>query len=98
MFDSTVRVTDLVMVGVFLFGGLTFLWTMRSELRMMARDVRLHSIKLDKLEAVITALAVQTQRMNDLDRRIEELRHGRGYITADVDGMYTRTGKVQNIP
>ena len=98
VFDPTIRMTDLVMVVPFLLGGLFFLWTMRGDLRMLSRDVRIHTSKLEKLEVVITTLAVQTQRMNDLDRRIEELRHWRGFINKEVDGMYDKHGKVQNLP
>jgi hypothetical protein len=79
-------------MAAFLVGGAFFIWSMRSEVRMLARDVRTHSMKLDKLEVVITTLAVQTQRMNDIDRRVEELRHWRGFI--NPDGEYDRFGKI----
>lgn len=62
---------------------------------MLARDVKAQGQKVDKLETVITAQAVQNQRITDLDRRIEELRHGRGFIQNDIDGMYGRHGKVK---
>lgn len=65
---------------------------------MLARDVKAQGHKIDKLETVITAQAVQDQRLTDLDRRIEELRHGRGFIQRDVNGFYGQGGKVQNLP
>lgn len=65
---------------------------------MLARDVREHSKKLDKLETVIVEQARSSQRVDDLDRRIEELRHGRGFIQRDTNGLYGLGGKVQNIP
>jgi len=63
---------------------------------MLTRDMQQQSKKLDKLETVITAQAVQTQRMDELSRRIDDLQHGRGFV--EVDGLYGRSGKIQNIP
>jgi len=62
---------------------------------MLTRDVKAHVQKIDKLEVIITRQAVQDQRITDLDRRIEELRHGRGFIQRDVDGAYSTGGKIQ---
>jgi hypothetical protein len=100
MLDPTIRVTDLVTTGALIMGGLAFLWSMKNEIRMLSRDVRLHSVKLDKLEAVIKDLAVQEQRMVEQDRRItdqgrqiEELRHWRGFV--NPDGEYDRQGRVR---
>ena len=59
---------------------------------MLARDVEAHGAKIESLQIIITAQAVQTQRMDDLDRRLEELRHWRGFIAPD--GEYDRRGPV----
>lgn len=96
--DPSIRAGDIITLLVLGIGGLGFLWSMRGELKMLAKDVRTHSQKIESLQIVITTLAVQNQRMNDLDRRIEDLRHGRGFINADINGIYEREGKVQNIP
>ena len=95
--DPAIRVGDLITLAAFLLGGLSFAWSMRGDLKMLARDVRAHGQKIDKLETIITAQAVQDQRITDLDRRIEELRHGRGFIQRDVDGLYGQGGKAQNL-
>lgn len=96
--DPAIRVGDLITIVAFLIGGLGFAWSMRGDLKMLARDVEAHGQKIDKLETIITAQAVQDQRLTDLDRRIEELRHGRGFIQRDMNGLYGIGGKVQNIP
>ena len=92
--DPSIRIGDMLVLLFFLIGGLGFAWSMRGDLKMLARDMQLQSKKIEKLETVITAQAVQTQRIDDLDRRIEELRHGRGFIERDIDGLYTRHGKI----
>lgn len=96
--DPAIRVGDLITLGAFLVGGMGFAWSMRGDIKMLARDVVAHGRKIDKLETVITAQAVQDQRLTDLDRRIEELRHGRGFIQRDTNGLYGVGGKVQDIP
>lgn len=96
--DPAIRVGDIITLCAFLIGGMGFAWGMRGDLKMLARDVKAHGHKIDKLESVITAQAVQDQRLTDLDRRIEELRHGRGFIQRDINGLYGQGGKAQNLP
>jgi cupin superfamily acireductone dioxygenase involved in methionine salvage len=95
--DPAIRIGDFITLAFFLVGGLSFAWSMRADLKMLARDVNAQGLKIDKLEAVITAQAVQGQRMDDLDRRIEEMRHGRGFIQRDINGLYGQGGKAQNL-
>lgn len=94
--DPSIRIGDLVTLGAFLIGGLGFMWGMRGDLKMLSRDVQAQGKKLEKLEAVIVEQARNSQRVDDLDRRLEELRHGRGFIARDIDGLYARHGKIQN--
>src|SRR5216684_3757306 len=96
--DPSFRFGDILTLIFFLLGGLGFAWSMRGDLKMLARDMQLQSKKIEKLETIITAQAVQTQRMDELSQRLEELRHGRGFITNEIDGLYSRREKIQNIP
>ena len=97
-FDPTVRFGDILPLLIFLLGGLWFIRGLRGDLEMLARDIVAQGKKLEKLETVITAQAVQTERLDNMDNRIEELRHGRGFVEVDVNGLYMRHGKIQNIP
>jgi hypothetical protein len=101
-FEPTIKVGDLLTVVAILLGGLGFLWTMRGELNMLAQklqlqseDLRMQSTKLEKLAEVITLQAVQSERLNQMDRRIEDLRHGRGFVQRDVDGLWSGAGKAR---
>src|SRR5229473_2945416 len=96
--DPSIRIGDILTLIFFLLGGLGFAWSMRGDLKMLARDMQLQSKKIEKLETIITAQAVQTQRMDELSRRIDELQHGRGFITNEIDGLYSRREKIQNYP
>jgi hypothetical protein len=93
--EPTIRVGDIATLIAFIVGGLGFVWSMRGDLKMLARDIKLQGTKIEKLEAVIIAQAIQGQRMDDLDRRIEEMRHGHGFIQRDVDGLYDEYGKAK---
>jgi hypothetical protein len=39
--------------------------------------------------------AVQSERLNQMDRRIEDLRHGRGFVQRDIDGLWAGAGKAR---
>src|SRR5216683_2253778 len=67
--DPSIRIGDILTLIFFLIGGLGFAWSMRGDLKMLARDMQLQSKKIEKLETIITTQAVQTQRMDDLSRR-----------------------------
>jgi hypothetical protein len=45
-----------------------------------------HEIK--QLGAILTKLALQEQRLDMLDKRYEELRHGDGWIQRGINGEY----------
>lgn len=83
--EPTIRVGDLIILASLLVGGLGFVWSMRGDLKMLARDVRAQGREIEKLSIVVTAQAVQTQRLDDLDRRLEELRHWRGFINPNPE-------------
>lgn len=97
-FDSTIRLGDILTLLAFLVSGLGFVWAMRGELRMMAKDVQRQGDRIEKLEAVITLQAVQDQRIINLEARIEELRHGRGFVQRDIDGLWGVAGKAKDTP
>ncbi len=95
-FDTTIRLADILTLLAFLGGGLSFAWSMRGDLRRRTGQVRTAQKKIEKLEAVITTQAVQDQRLIDLERRIEDLRHGRGFVQRDIDGLWGIAGKVRD--
>ena len=60
---------------------------MKSEVRIIRHDVRNIEKQLEhlsealsKLGAILTQVAVQDNRLNMLEKAIDELRHGKGYI------------------
>jgi hypothetical protein len=96
--DPSIRVGDLLTAGFFVVGGLGFLWSMRGDMKLLSRDLQAQGKKLEKLETVITAQALQHQRIDYIERRVDDMQHGRGFIKSDVNGVYDRGGKIENLP
>jgi hypothetical protein len=78
--EPSVKVGDILTLIGFLVVGLGVIWAMRGELKMLSRDVQAQGEKIDRLEEIITQQAVQNERINMLDRRLDDMAHGRGFI------------------
>jgi cell division protein FtsB len=87
----------VVQTTLFLLGG--YAMVLRNDWSTKALKAELEAMQdqLKKLAEVITIQAVQTTRIDNLasqvtqmDRRVEDLRRGNGYITGrtSVDGEY----------
>lgn len=86
-FDATINLGHVLMAVGFLGGGYAFVLAMKSEIKMLAKDILLQNVKIDNQGVEITKLgqilinqAVSNERMNNLDKQIDDLRHGRGFV------------------
>lgn len=86
-----------VQTAIFLLGGYGMVIRNDGSNRALKEQVAGIQAELKGLAAVVTQLAVQTVRLDSLsermtmaDRRIEELRHGKGFIRGEsgVNGEY----------
>ena len=78
-FDPTIKASDLLTLVGFIVGSLWFVWTMRGELRMLAKTVENQGDEIKDLKKVVTAQALQTQRLDFLDQQLQDLRNGIGF-------------------
>lgn len=90
-FDATINLGHILTFLGFALCGLGFIWALKTDVRLMSgqfKDLgeRLKGLeqKWDKVADAITAVAVQESRLNAMDRRIDDLQHGRGFI---LDGL-----------
>lgn len=88
---------DIIKLLVYLGAGLWFLSRMQGRVDMLANEikslqevVRLQSDQLASFAKVLVDLARQEERLNAIDRRVEDLRHGRGFIQHSIDGEYPK--------
>lgn len=72
-------VSALVNLLGFMVGGIAMAVTVRNNVIALQKDVAKLTTDIGKLNEVVTQLAVQSERIDMLDRRYEELRHGEGF-------------------
>lgn len=66
----------------------TFIWTMKSDILTIRIDVSYlqDSLKtltetFSQLGKILTQIAVQDQRINMVEKRVDEIAHGKGLVT-----------------
>ena len=87
MIDWTINVGNLITIFTIVGGGIFALSNMQSSIISLREDV-LHIEKrqdslneaFNQLGKILTQVAVQDSRLNMVEKNIDELRHGRGYI------------------
>lgn len=80
IFDWHVSIGTLIEVIAILAGGLFFLWGMKARVDMMAVELASLKSEIAKLSDILTKLAVQDQRILNVESDIKDLRHGIGFI------------------
>lgn len=68
---------------------MTFIWTMKGDINIVKNDIRYLQKSQEalteafsQLGKILTAVAVQDTRINMVEKKIDELAHGKGYIEA----------------
>lgn len=90
IFDWTVNIGNLALQSVIYFGtALWFILSMKSDIRVLRHDFRALEDKqvvlneaFTQLGKILTQVAVQDTRLNMIEKTVDELRHGKGYISA----------------
>jgi hypothetical protein len=79
LFEPTIKVGDIITLAGFLLGGLGFIWTLKGELKMLAKTVSWQGDEIKSMKDVVATMALAHQRMDFLDKQIEDLRNGIGF-------------------
>lgn len=86
-FNPEITAGALITIASILFVATGFYWQTLNDSRRFKSDITDIKMDLKTLNKVITDLAIQTtrldtqgERINRLDARIDELRHGKGFI------------------
>lgn len=87
MIDWTISVGNLIQIGVILGGIMTMYYTLRSDVRVLRHDLRYIEHKVETLSEaftqlgrILTQVAVQDTRLSMIEKNVDELRHGQGFI------------------
>ncbi len=70
----------LLQLAGFVIGAIIVVVSMRHELKEIRMDVLELKTEVKQFVEVLTKLAVQSERIDMVDRRLEELRHGEGFV------------------
>lgn len=75
--------TTVTVIGA----AITFIWTMRGDINIVKNDIRYlqESQKalteaFSQLGKILTAVAVQDTRISMVEKKIDDLAHGHGYV------------------
>lgn len=79
IFEPSIKVGDIITLAGFLLGGLGFIWALKWELRMLSQTVVSQGEEIKSIKEVVAAMALAHQRMDFLDRQVEDLRNGVGF-------------------
>lgn len=89
---------DWLQLAAYAVIGLLFVLSMKSDIRMLAKDISLHgaqiaaqSEEIKQLANIVKDQAVMNERMNHFDTRLEALARGEGWIMqrrSSVEGQY----------
>ena len=101
-FSPTIDIGDVIKFVAMVGSALWFIAKMSGQLHQVTSEIKaLKDIVATQSEQIaafakaLIDLARQEERINAIDRRVEDLRRGRGFIEHEVDGEYTKAGKVR---
>ncbi len=80
IFDWHVSVGTLIEVVAILVGGLFFLWAMKARVDLMSVELTALKSEIAKLSDILIKLAVQDQRILNVENDVKDMRHGIGFI------------------
>lgn len=86
VFDPTINFGNLLTIAGFFIGGWVFVWAMRSRLDILTVEIRVlkensveQNRQLIEFAKALVSLARQEERVSALERRIDDLRRGKGW-------------------
>lgn len=80
IFDWRISIGTIFEVVSILCGGVFFLYSMKGRIDLMSLELGALKADISKLADIITRLAVQDQRILNIENDISEMRHGIGFI------------------
>lgn len=80
IFDWHISIGTVAEVLSILLGGMFFLWNMKSRVDLMSLEIASLRTEVGKLSDILTTVAVQDQRILNIEGDIKEMRHGVGFI------------------
>ncbi len=85
--DYSVSIGNILTILSVVGSVTAFMWTMRGDINIVKNDIK-HleesqkalSEAFSQLGKILTSVAVQDQRITMVEKRVDELAHGHGYV------------------
>lgn len=87
MIEQTITVGNIIEIVSIVGGGVLVFATLRATVGNLQEQVKEMQAEIKKLSDVITRMAVTDIRLTNLEQDIRELRHGRGFVQGERDGI-----------
>lgn len=87
--DYSVSIGNVITIFTVVGSVMALLYTMKGDISIVKHDIhylqesqRVLTESFAQLGRILTQVAVQDQRVNMLEKRLDELAHGKGYVEA----------------
>ena len=84
---------DVVIGTVFVVMIKSDVKVLKVQMNGLSDNLKILNNSFDKLSEVLSRSAVQEQRIGRIEEDMRELRHGKGFVMAEINGEYSREGK-----
>ena len=86
--DYTITIGNIVEIAAIVGGGFLFLLSLKNTVGNLKEDVVGLQNEIEKIGQVLIQMAVTTTRLDNHDREISDLKHGRGFIRESIEREY----------
>ena len=83
IFDTTISIGNIITILAFLFGGAMLIGRTKANVNILSERLQSVEKEIHKLTEVLVTLGRQDERLTAIDKRVEDLRRGRGYVKED---------------
>lgn len=87
MIEWTVSVGNILTILAVIGSVITLVYSMKNDISILKRDIdylqdshKALTEAFNQLGKILTQVAVQDQRLNMLEKRVDEIAHGKGFV------------------
>lgn len=88
IFDGTITLGNILEVVVITGGWVAIITSLKTRLKAVEDNQKIHSLKLDNLSKINEMQARFDERMSSVRRDVDDLRRGKGFIQTSINGEY----------
>ncbi len=85
--DWTISIGNIITMALAAIGAIGAFYALRADIRILRHDMKNVQTRqealgetMESISSTLTTVAVQNERLNQLSKTIEEMRHGQGFV------------------